>query len=123
MEKKILIIEDDKFLAQLLAKKLNQEKFQSLITPTGEEGLKKTEEENFDLIILDLLLPEMDGFEVLKKIKENEKTKKIPILILSNLGQKEEIKRGLELGATDFLVKANFTPNEIIEKVKVILKS
>ena len=123
MERKILIIEDDKFLAQLLAKKLSQENFQSLITPTGEEGLKRIEEESFDLVILDLLLPEMDGFEVLEKIKKNEKIKHIPVLILSNLGQKEEIKRGLELGATDYLVKANFTPNEIIEKVKTILKS
>ncbi|MGB9598267.1 MAG: response regulator transcription factor [Minisyncoccales bacterium] len=121
MAQKILIIEDDKFLAQLLKKKLEEEKLEVVIAPNGEIGLKNAPETN--LIILDLLLPEMDGFEVLKKLKENENTKKIPVLILSNLGQREEIKQGLELGAVDYLVKANFTPREIIEKIKLLLKS
>lgn len=122
MAQKILIIEDDKFLTQLLSKKLQKENFETAIAFDGKEALKKVVEDHFDLIILDLLLPEIDGFEVLKRIKENEKTKNIPVLILSNLGQKEEIQQGLKLGATDYMVKANFTPNEVIEKVKLLLK-
>lgn len=119
MPKKILIVEDDKFLRELISQKLGeQEEFDVVEAIDGEKGLKMIEEENPDLILLDLILPGMDGFEVLTKANDNPETSSIPVIILSNLGQKDEIERGLKLGATDYLVKAHFTLGEIIEKVK-----
>ncbi len=119
---KILIIEDDKFLRELIARKLLKEGYEIIEAIDGEEGLKKVKEETPDLILLDLILPGMDGFEVLTKVKDDPKTSLIPVLILSNLGQKDEIEKGLSLGAVDFLVKAHFTPEEIVEKIKAVLK-
>jgi len=115
---KILIIEDDKFLRELMARKLNQENFDVTEALDGEEGIEKVKETVPDLVLLDLILPGIDGFEVLSKIKEDPATASIPVIILSNLGQREDVERGLKLGAVDYLVKAHFTPNEIIEKVK-----
>lgn len=122
MAKKILIIEDDKFLRELIAKKLLEEDFEVVEAIDGEEGLKKIEEAKPDLIILDLILPGIDGFEVLTKIKDDPKLSPIPVVILSNLGQREEVEKGLKLGAVDYLIKAHFTPGEIIEKVKNALR-
>jgi DNA-binding response OmpR family regulator len=122
MDPKILIIEDDKFLRELIAKKLIEEGFNVDEAVDGEEGLRKSKEGNPDLILLDLILPGIDGFEILAKIKEDPETKSIPVIILSNLGQKEDIEKGLKLGAFDYLVKAHFTPGEIIEKVRNALK-
>jgi len=119
---KILIIEDDKFLRELIVRKLSQENFDVVEAIDGEDGIKKVKETIPDLLLLDLILPGIDGFEVLSKIKEEPATASIPVIILSNLGQKEDIERGLKLGAVDYLVKAHFTPNEIIEKVKANLK-
>lgn len=119
---KILIIEDDKFLRELIARKLKAENFEVSEAVDGEEGLEKIKKEKPDLVLLDLILPGMDGFEVLEKKKVDSEIAKIPVIILSNLGQREDIERGLRLGAIDFLVKANFTPPEIIEKVKAGLK-
>lgn len=122
MAKKILIIEDDKFLRELIKKKLIQEGFDVLEGVDGEEGLKKIKEEKPDLVLLDLILPGIDGFEVLSRMKEEHSLASIPVIILSNLGQREEIERGLKLGAIDYLIKAHFTPGEIIEKIKNVLK-
>lgn len=119
---KILIIEDDKFLRELIVRKLSQENFDIIEAIDGEEGIKKIKETTPDLLLLDLILPGIDGFEVLSKIKEDPATASIPVVILSNLGQREDVERGLKLGAVDYLVKAHFTPNEIIEKVKRNLK-
>ncbi len=122
MAPKILIIEDDKFLRELIVRKLSEENFEIDEAIDGEEGLRKTKEGKPNLILLDLILPGIDGFEVLAKIKQDPETKSIPIIILSNLGQKEDIERGLKLGAFDYLVKAHFTPSEIIEKVRNALR-
>lgn len=122
MAKRILIVEDDKFLRELMSQKLNKEGYEVIEAVDGEEGVKKVKEELPDLILLDLILPGMDGFEVLGEIKKEESTNKIPVIILSNLGQREDIERGLNMGATDYLIKAHFTPGEIIEKVKSVLK-
>jgi DNA-binding response OmpR family regulator len=122
MVPKILIIEDDKFLRELIAKKLNEEGFGVDEAVDGEEGLRKSKEGKPNLILLDLILPGIDGFEVLAKIKQDPEIKSIPVIILSNLGQKEDIEKGLKLGAFDYLVKAHFTPGEIIEKVRNALK-
>ena len=122
MAKKILIVEDDKFLRELIARKLRNEGYEVLEAEDGEEGLKKIKEIKPDLILLDLILPGIDGFEVLAKKKEDPQIEKIPVMLLSNLGQREDVERGLRLGAVDYLVKANFTPQEIIEKVKNLLE-
>jgi DNA-binding response OmpR family regulator len=119
---KILIVEDDRFLRELIARKLKNEGYEVLEAVDGEEGLKKIKEEKPDLILLDLILPGIDGFEVLAKAKEDPNIAQIPVIILSNLGQREEIERGLKLGAIDYLIKAHFTPGEIIEKIKNILR-
>lgn len=121
LKKKILIVEDDRFLRELMAKKLTAEGFDVKEAVDGEDGLKKAKEEKPNLILLDLILPGIDGFEVLSRIKEDPSLEIIPVIILSNLGQKEDVERGLKLGAADYLVKAKFTPSEIIEKVRKIL--
>ncbi len=118
---KILIIEDDKFLRDLLSQKLTREGFKVFPAAGGEEGLRTVSDNRPDLILLDLVLPGLDGFEILERLKKDAKFSSIPVLILSNLGQKEDIDRAMSLGAIDFMVKANFTPGEITEKVKSIL--
>jgi CheY-like chemotaxis protein len=117
-KKTILIVEDDKFLRELISQKLVKEDFDIAEAVDGEHAIKKVKEVNPDLILLDLILPGIDGFEVLAKIKEDPAFAETPIIILSNLGQKDDIEKGLSLGATDYLIKAHFTPTEIIEKVK-----
>ena len=122
MAKKILIVEDDKFLRELIAQKLIKEGYNIVEAVDGEKGIKSVKEEKPDLILLDLILPGIDGFEVLAKIKEDPVISQIPVIILSNLGQKDDIERGLKIGAVDYLIKAHFTPGEIVEKVKAVLK-
>lgn len=121
MPKTILIIEDDKFLRELIAKKLSVQGYEIVEAVDGNEGVEKVKEIKPDLILLDLILPGIDGFEVLKKIKEDPVLSLIPVIILSNLGQKEDIEKGLELGAVDYLIKAHFAPVEIIEKIERVL--
>jgi len=120
--KKILIIEDDKFLRELIAQKLIKEDFEVSEAMDGEEGIKKIKEEKPDLILLDLILPGIDGFEVLSQMKKEPALAPIPVIILSNLGQKDDVEKGLKMGAIDYLIKAHFTPGEIIDKIKVALK-
>jgi len=122
MAKRILIVEDDRFLRELIVKKLANEGYDALEAVDGEQGLQKTKEEKPDLILLDLILPGIDGFEVLALKKDDASVSGIPVIILSNLGQKEDVEKGLGLGAVDYLIKAHFTPCEIIEKVHNILK-
>ena len=101
--KKILIVEDDKFLRELIAKKLQSENYQAIEAKNGEEGVQKIIAEKPNLILLDLILPGIDGFEVLKQAKENPLTTEIPVIILSNLGQRDDIEKGL--GLVDFLIE------------------
>ena len=122
MAKTILIVEDDKFLRELITQKLIKEGYETSEAIDGEEGIKKVKEGKPDLVLLDLILPGIDGFEVLSKKREDPALVQIPVIILSNLGQKEDVERGLKLGAIDYLIKAHFTPGEIIEKVKNALK-
>jgi len=120
-KKKILIIEDDVFLRELISRKLLSEGYDISQASDGEQGLRELKNEAPDLILLDLILPGIDGFEVLLRVKKDSELGHIPIIILSNLGQKEDIEKGLKLGAVDYLIKAHFTPQEIIEKVQYIL--
>ena len=121
MPKKILVVEDDRFLRELITQKLLREGYEVNEAVDGEEGVEKTKEIKPDVILMDLILPGIDGFEAISKIKENSELENIPIVILSNLGQRDDVERGLKLGAVDFLIKAHFTPGEIIEKIEKVL--
>jgi CheY-like chemotaxis protein len=120
--KKVLIVEDDEFLRSLNAKRLETEGFKVSVAVDGQNAIDLIPKEMPNLIFLDLLLPGIDGFEVLKKIKADPATKDIPVIVFSNLGQKEDIEKARGLGAIDFLVKANFTLDDVVTKIKEILK-
>ncbi|MCD6270495.1 response regulator [bacterium] len=119
---KILLVEDDDFLRELIVKKLNQENYEVSEAVDGEEAVKKVKEIVPDLVLLDLILPGMDGFKVLSQIKEDSALTHIPVIILSNLGQREDVEKALKLGAADYMIKAHFTPNEIIKKIKNLIR-
>lgn len=119
--KKVLWVEDDKFLSDIIAKKFATEKCILFHSVDGEEAIKIAEKESPDIILLDILLPKMDGFQILEKLKGGSNTSKIPVIILSNLGQRKDLERGKQLGANQFLIKATVTLDEIISEVKKIL--
>ena len=118
----ILLIEDEEMLANMYETKFKNEGFNIRKALDGETGLKLAAELKPDIILLDIIMPKLDGFSVLKKIKENDKIKNVPVILLTNLGQDEDIKKGQTLGATGYLVKANLTPIEVVNKVKEYLK-
>ena len=119
---KILLVEDDNFLLNMYADKFRVEGFEVFIADNGATGLKLAKEKTPDLILLDVLLPKMSGFEVLQELNKDPRAKNIPVILLTNLSQKEEVTKGLELGAKDFLIKAHFMPQEVVAKVKSVLK-
>lgn len=116
--KRILLVEDEKIIVELVERKLKEEGYEVVVARDGEEGLEKLEEEKPDLILLDIVMPRMDGFEVMEKMMEEEMTDSIPIIIISNSGQPVELDRAQELGARDWLIKTEFDPAEVVEKVK-----
>lgn len=120
--KKILIIEDDELLRRVITKKLSLEGFEIMEAIDGEEGLRMIREHKPELVLLDLVLPGIDGFDVLAKMQTERGLSSIPVIILSNLGQKEDVQRGLKLGAVDYLIKAHFTLGEVITKIENVLK-
>lgn len=119
--KKVLIIEDDSFLQGLEASKLKKASYDIVTASTGEEGMEKIGEPGVDLVLLDLVLPKFDGFEILKKIRATESLKKLPVIVFSNLSEDKDIKKAEDLGATDFMVKSNFTLDELVERINKIL--
>jgi len=120
--KKILIMEDDKFLSEMYSTKLKEAGFEIIAADDGEEGLRLIKEKMPDLVLLDIVLPRMDGFEVLQNLKKDKSLKDILVVALTNLGQKEEVEKGISLGADDYIIKAHFTPTEVVAKVKKMLK-
>jgi len=119
---KVLIVDDDAFLSGIYATKLELDGFAVVSARDGDEGLKAALKEIPDLILLDVLMPKLDGFEVLKRLKAEETTKHIPVIMLTNLGQKEDVEKGLQEGAADYLIKAHFVPAEAVAKIKKVLK-
>lgn len=119
--KKIMWVEDDQFLNDIIARKLSTTKCVFFHSSEGEEALKIIDKEMPDIIMLDIILSGMDGFEILRRIKNDPKTKHIPVILLSNLGQASDIEKGKSLGAIRFMVKATVTPNEIIDQIKEVL--
>jgi len=116
--KKILIIEDEEILLDLIQRRLLQEGYQVIVAKDGEEGLRKLKEEKPDLILLDIIMPKMGGFEVMEEMNKDKDLKKIPIIIISNSGQPVELSRAKELGIKDWLIKTDFSPSDVVEKVK-----
>ncbi len=121
MKKRILIVEDDKLLREMMSRKLEREdEYDVYVVVDGSEAESKIQELKPDVILLDLILPGTNGFEILESIKQNDDLKDIPVIVLSNLGQKSEVEKGMSLGAVDYLVKAHFTPAEVVEKIKKV---
>jgi len=120
--KTVLLIEDDQFLRDLMMTKLEDEQFRVEIALEGNEALKKVKELKPDIILLDLMLPGIDGFEIMERMREDKDIAGIPVIILSNLGAPHDTERAKELGAADYMVKAQFTPTEIVERVKEVLE-
>lgn len=118
MAKKILIVEDEEILVSLLDRKLKEEGYETSLAYDGEEGLQKIKEEKPDLILLDIIMPKKGGFEVLEEMQKDREIAKIPVIVISNSGQPVEISRAIELGVKDYLIKTQFDPKEVIEKVK-----
>jgi len=117
-KEKILIVEEDRFLRKIYKNKLTSAGFEFIEATNGEEGLNKIIFEKPDLVLLDLILPRKNGFDVLIGMKRNNETKDIPVIILSNLSQESDVRRGLSLGAQDYLVKPETTLSEVVDKVK-----
>lgn len=121
-KKKILIVEDEKSLSLMYKTEFEEDGYHVLIADNGAKGLEMAVKEKPDLIILDIIMPELNGFTVLKRLKVNEGTKDIPVVILTVLGAEEKKEEGEKLGATAYLVKAKLTPAEIYEKIKEYIK-
>jgi len=121
MNKKILIVEDDEFLLSMYSTKFEIEGYEVVMANDGEIGLEKAQKEKPGIILLDIMLPNMDGFDVLKNLKANKETSSIPVILLTNLSQKQDVEQGLSLGADDYLVKAHFMPSEVVDKINRLL--
>lgn len=119
MAKKILLVEDEEIIVYLLKKKLEKEGYEVLVAKDGEEGLKKMRElkPRPDLILLDIVMPKMGGFEVMEEMQKDKELKEIPVIVISNSGQPVELDRARALGAKDWLIKTQFDPTEVLEKV------
>mgnify|MGYP003796544629 CR=1 FL=1 len=120
--KRILIVEDDSFLQGLEADKLEKTGYSVITASTGEEAMKKINDPEIDLVLLDLILPNFDGLEILKKIRNSEHLKNVPVIVFSNLSEEKDQEKAKDLGANDFMVKSNFTLDELIEHINTALK-
>lgn len=120
-KKKILVVEDDIFISDIYQVKFTQEGFEVAIAVNGLEALKILDNFRPDIILLDIIMPQMDGIETLKKIKNNDKWKNIPIIMLTNISEKEKVEESEEMGVNDYLVKSQFTPSEVVGKVNALL--
>lgn len=119
----VLLVEDDNFLANIYKTKFELEGFKVTVSSDGAGGLSTAKKKLPDVILLDILLPKMDGFSVLTQLKKDGATKDIPVILLTNLGQKDDVEKGIELGAVDYLIKAHFKPSETVAKVRKVLNA
>ena len=118
MTKKILLVEDEEIMINLLQRKLVKEGYKVLIARDGQEGLEKMRKEKPDLVLLDIIMPKMGGFEVMEEMEKDKELNKIPVIVISNSGQPVELDKAQKLGAKDWLIKTEFDPQEVVEKVK-----
>lgn len=115
---KVLLVEDDKFLRTVLEKKLFNEGFEVIIAEDGEEAIQKLVQERPDIILLDIVLPKRSGFSVIEEIRKDPEFRSLPIIVLSNLGQQEDVEKGLSLGAVEYFVKAKISLDDLLKKIK-----
>lgn len=120
-KKKILLVEDDVFIRDIYYTKFSQEGFDVTTADNGLEALKKLEEMVPDVMLLDIVMPYMDGIEVLKEMKENEDWKKIPVIMLTNISEKDRLTETMQQGIDGYLIKSHFTPSEVVAKVHALL--
>ena len=120
--KRILLVEDDPLIIEIYTTKLQEAGFKVEAANNGAQAVKMLKQEKFDLLILDIVLPELTGFEVLRKIKKDPKLKNLKIIMLTNLGQKTDIEKAQNLQVDRYLIKAHFTPSEVVEEIEKILK-
>lgn len=120
--KKILIAEDEEILLNVLKDRFEAEGWEVSVAKDGEEATDLISKKSLDLILLDLLMPKKDGFEVLKEVRTDPKLKNLPIIVLSNLGGDDDIKKAMQLGANDYFVKTQHPMSEVVEKVNELLK-
>lgn len=120
-QKKVLFIEDDDFLRSLVITKLQKEGFAVATNADGAGAMEKIDVEKPDLLLLDLMLPAVSGFDILADVRKSPTWKNLKVIIFSNLGDETDIKHGMELGVSDYMVKANFTLDELVEKIKTLL--
>ena len=119
--KTILLVESDEFLADIYAKNLEMEGFRVIKTTSGERAIAQLKNKDIDLILLSVILPNLNGFEVLSAIKSDKNTANIPVIMLSKLGTRDDIQKSMELGAEAYIIKVHFRPSEIVDKIKKIL--
>ncbi|MCK5286055.1 MAG: response regulator [Candidatus Pacebacteria bacterium] len=115
---KIVLVEDDEILSKVIKEELEEADFKVYLATDGEKGLELAQEKKPDLVLLDLMLPKMHGFEVLENLKKSPETEDTPVIILTMLGSDDDIKKGLKLGASDYIVKSQHAVGEIIDEVK-----
>jgi len=116
--KKILLVEDDPLLIDIYTTKLKESGFDVVVVDRGEKVLGVVREKKPDIVMLDIVLPHQDGWSVLRQIKEDKDLKSTKIVVLSNLGQKEEVEKGLKLGAAQYLIKAHYTPSQVVQEIE-----
>ena len=121
MKKKILVVEDDAFFSSIMSEELTKVGYEVKSVFDGTHAIQAIEDEKPDLVLLDLLMPQTDGFQVLTALKNNPSSPTTPVIVLSNFGQSQDIKRAKDLGATDFLIKINYMPKQVLEKVSAVL--
>lgn len=120
---KVLIVEDDVFMARMYLKIFSHENFEVVMASNGEDGLNKAREIKPDIMLLDIMMPKMNGFQVLETMKKEPALMNIPIIMLSNLAGDQDIEEAKNKGATDYIVKSNYTPHQIIGMVNKVLES
>lgn len=118
---KIVLVEDDPLLIDIYSTKFKESGFEVQVVDRGDAAAARILKEKPDLVVLDIVLPQQDGWEILKAVKSSDETKDVKVVILSNLGQKEEIEKGMALGAAGYLIKAHHTPSEVVREIKKIL--
>lgn len=119
--KKILLVDDDPFILDMYVLKFKERNFEIITATDGKTGLEKIRHDKPDVVLLDIVMPALDGFDVLQELKKQKPDHPMKIILLTNLGQKEDVERGMSLGADDYIIKAHFTPSEVVDKVNSLL--